>query len=54
MKSIIVLIALICALGALAGQPSTDVPGQAARETLSPMAMVQVSRSLPTEAYDAI
>jgi hypothetical protein len=54
MKKIIVLVALICALGAFAGRPSADVPSQAARETLSPMAMMaQVSRSLPTEAYGA-
>jgi hypothetical protein len=54
MKKIIVLVAVICALGALAGRPSADVPGHAARETLSPMWMAQSSQSLPTEAYDAI
>ena len=54
MKKFILLAAAICALGAFAGQPSADVHRQAARETLSPQAMMQVARQLPTEAYEAI
>jgi hypothetical protein len=54
MKKIIVFVAFLCALAALAIQPSVDVPRQAAVETLSPSAMMQTSRWLPTEAYDAI
>jgi len=46
MKKIIVLAALICALAAFAGRPSADVPRQADIETLSPMAMMQESRTL--------
>ena len=54
MKKIIVLVALICALGFYASHPSADAPRQAAMETMSPLAMMQASRWLPTEAYDAI
>jgi hypothetical protein len=54
MKTILMFVALICALGAFAGRPSADVPRHAAIETLSPQAMMQESRWLPTEAYDAI
>jgi hypothetical protein len=54
MKKIIVLVAFICALGFFASHPSADPPRQAAMETLSPLAMMQASRWLPTEAYDAI
>jgi hypothetical protein len=54
MKKILTFVALICALGAFAGRPSADVPRLAAFETLSPQAMMQQSRWLPTETYDAI
>jgi hypothetical protein len=54
MKKLVVLVAFMCALGAFAGRPSADVPGHAALETLSPQAIMQASRSLPTEAYEAI
>jgi len=54
MKKIIVLVALICALGFFASHPSVDAPRQAAVETPSPLATMQASRWLPTEAYDAI
>jgi hypothetical protein len=50
MKKFIVFVALICACGAFAGRPSADAPRHA--ETLSPLAMMQASRGLPTEAYD--
>jgi hypothetical protein len=53
-KKIIVLVVLICALGFFASHPSVDVPRQAAVETPSPLATMQASRWLPTEAYDAI
>jgi hypothetical protein len=53
MKKIIVFVAFMCALAALAAQPSVEAPRQAAMETLSPSAMMQTSRWLPTEAYDA-
>jgi hypothetical protein len=52
MKKIIVFAALICALGAFAGRPSADLSPQAAIETLSPMAMMLESRTLPSESYD--
>jgi hypothetical protein len=52
MKKIIVFAALICALGAFAGRPSADAPRQAAIETLSPLVMMQESRTLPSESYD--
>jgi hypothetical protein len=54
MKKILVFVAFMCALAALAIQPSVEAPRQAAIETLSPSAMMQTSRWLPTEAYDAI
>jgi hypothetical protein len=54
MQKIIVLVALICALGFFASHPSADVPRQAAMETPSLLAMMQAPRWLPTEAYDAI
>ena len=53
MKKIIVFVAFMCALAALAVQPPVEAPRQAAMETLSPSAMMQTSRWLPTEAYDA-
>src|ERR1035437_9103868 len=53
MKKIIVLVSFICALGIFASHPSVDSPRQAAMETLSPLAMMQASRWLPPEAYDA-
>ena len=52
MKKIIVFVAFMCAMAALAVQPSVEAPRQAAIETLSPSAMMQTSRWLPTEAYD--
>jgi hypothetical protein len=54
MKKIVVLVAFICALGAFAGRPSADGPGHATVDTLSPQTMMQASRGLPTEAYEAI
>jgi len=53
-EKIIVFVAFLCALAALAIQPSVEASRQAATETLSPSAMMQTSRWLPTEAYDAI
>jgi hypothetical protein len=56
MKKIMVFAALICTLGAAAvgARPSATVPGHAARETMSNLAAMRPSHSLPTEAYDAI
>jgi len=54
MKKIIVFVACMCALAVFASRPSVGVQSQAAMETLSPSAMMQASRWLPTEAYDAI
>lgn len=54
MKKLVVLVAFMCALGALAGRPSADVPGHVALETLSPQTIMQASRTLPSEAYEAI
>ena len=53
MKTTIVLVALICAVGAFAERPSTEIPRQAAAEPLAPLAMMQAPHWLPTEAYDA-
>jgi len=53
MKKITAVIAIMCALSAYVSYPSADERHQSAMETLSPQAM-QVSRVLPTEAYDAI
>jgi hypothetical protein len=54
MKKFILFVAAICALGAFVGQPSADASRHAARDTLSPLAMMQVARDLPIEAYQAI
>jgi hypothetical protein len=54
MKKIIMFVAFMGALAVFAGRPSADVPRQAAMETLAPLAMMQASQSLPSEAYDAI
>jgi hypothetical protein len=54
MKKIIMFVAFMGALAVFASRPSADVPHQAAMETLAPLAMMQASQSLPTEAYDAI
>ena len=53
MKTTIVLVALICAVGAFAERPSSEIPRQAAAEPLAPLAMMQAPHWLPTEAYDA-
>lgn len=52
MKKVVALVAFMCALGAFAALPSADVSRHAARETLSPLAMMQESRTLPSESYD--
>ena len=52
MKTTIVLVALICAVGAFA-ESSTEIPRLAAAEPLAPLAMMQAPHWLPTEAYDA-
>jgi hypothetical protein len=54
MKKILMFVALVCALGAFAGRPSAEITHHVVLETLSPQAMMQESRLLPTEAYDAI
>ena len=54
MKTTILLVALICAVGAFAGRPSAEVPRQAAAEPLALLAMMPAPHWLPTEAYDAI
>lgn len=52
MKTTIVLVALIGAVGAFAERQSTETR-QAAAEPLAPLAMMQAPHWLPTEAYDA-
>jgi hypothetical protein len=47
MKKIIVLVAFVCAMGALAGLPSAGVSRQAAAELQSMLARMQVPASLP-------
>ena len=54
MKKIIMFVVCMGALAAFASRPSAEVPRQAAMETLSPSAMMETSRVLPIEAYDAI
>ena len=54
MKKITLAVAVMCALSAYVSYPSAEERRQSAMETLSPMAMAKISRSLPTEAYDAI
>ena len=54
MAKITAVIAVMCALSAFATYPSAEERRQSAMETISPLAMSQVARSLPTEAYDAI
>jgi hypothetical protein len=54
MKKFILFVAAICALGAFVAQPSADASRHAARDTLSPLAMMQGARDLPIEAYQAI
>jgi hypothetical protein len=54
MAKISAVIAVICAVSAFASYPSADERRQSAMETISPLAMSQVVRALPTEAYDAI
>jgi hypothetical protein len=54
MKKITLAVAVMCALSAYVSYPSAEERRQSALETLSPMAMAQNFRSLPTEAYDAI
>jgi hypothetical protein len=54
MAKITAVIAIMCALNAFITYPSADERRQSAMETISPLAMSQVVRSLPTEAYDAI
>jgi hypothetical protein len=54
MARIAAVLAMICALNAFVTYPSVEERRQSAMETISPLAMSQVVRSLPTEAYDAI
>jgi hypothetical protein len=52
MKKMVVFVALICACAVFAGRSPVGVSRHAGMETLSPLAMMQASRGLPTEAYD--
>lgn len=54
MAKIAAALAVVCALNAFVTYPSADQRSQSAMETISPLAMSQVARALPTEAYDAI
>jgi hypothetical protein len=54
MAKITAVIAVMCALNAFITYPSADERRQSARETISPLAMSQIARLLPIEAYDAI
>ena len=54
MKKIIVLVAFVCAMGALVARPQADVSRQATAEPLAMLAMMPAPHSLKTEAYDAI
>jgi hypothetical protein len=51
MKTFIVAVAFVCAIGAfVARQPASN----AGVETLSPLEMMMDSRSLPSESYDTV
>ena len=52
MKKVIAAIVFICALSAFANLPSAKVSLAASSETISPLAMMQESRALPSESYD--
>ncbi|MBR1252004.1 hypothetical protein JQ609_34455 [Bradyrhizobium sp. AUGA SZCCT0169] len=54
MTKITAVIAIMCALCAFVSYPSAEERHQSAMETISPLAMMQIARVLPTEAYDAI
>ena len=53
MKKITLAVVFMCALSAYVSYPSAQ-ERQSTLETLSPIAMAQNTRALPTEAYDAI
>jgi len=52
MKEITVVVALMCALSAYASYPSATMSGRG--EAASLAMLMQESRSLPLEAYDAV
>ena len=54
MKKITVVFTVMCALAAYMTYPSAGEQRQTARETLSPMAMMQASPALAVESYEAI
>jgi|tagenome__1003787_1003787.scaffolds.fasta_scaffold10460625_1 hypothetical protein len=54
MKKLVVAVVLAGVVGAFAGRPSTAVQSQSSRDTISPLAMMMESRSLPSESYDAV
>jgi hypothetical protein len=54
MKKIIVLVAFVCAMGALVARPQADVSRQAAAEPQAMLATLAAPHSLTAEAYDAI
>ncbi len=54
MKKIIVLAAVVCALGAFTSLPQADVTGQATAEPTAMLALMPVPASLKVEAYEAI
>lgn len=54
MAKITAVIAVMCAVSAFVTYPSAEERRQSTMETISPFAMSQVARVLPTEAYDAI
>jgi hypothetical protein len=54
MVRITVVIAIVCAVSAFVTYPSAEERRQSAMETISPLAMMQASQPLPSEAYEAI
>jgi len=54
MMRIAAVLAIMCAFSAFVTYPSAEERRQSAMETISPLAMSQAARSLPTEVYDAI
>lgn len=54
MAKITAVIAVMCALCAFVSYPLAEERPLSAMETISPLAMMQTARALPTEAYDAI
>jgi hypothetical protein len=52
MIRITAVLAIMCAFNAFVTYPSAEERRQAAQETISPLAMMQTAKALPTDIYD--